>query len=388
MGWKTCHHKALIAMLSKDRSMYNNPSSLDRRSFLTTLALTAAGLTAGLPAKGQPTARRKIKLGYDNYSIRALGLKAPALLDYAVELKLDSVFITDLGALESFEDKYLADLKSRATDRGIDIYLGGGSICPTSAAFTTRYGTAEELLALGIRLAKALGSPVFRAVLGNGRDRRGPGGIDARIAETVKVLKTARARALDAGVKIAIENHAGDMQGWELVSLVEAAGKDFIGITFDSGNAVSALEDPLSALEVMAPYVAATHLRDIMVWEYEDGAMVQWCAVGDGLLDWPRFINRLAQWCPGVSVHFEIISGSNTPVPYLKPEFWEVWPKMRAADFAKFLALAKRGKLREPHLWPSDRQERLEAEREYQRSELERSVKYAREVLRLGVRAG
>jgi sugar phosphate isomerase/epimerase len=368
--------------------MHNNFSSLDRRSFLKTLALTAAGLAAGLPAKGQPTARRKIKLGYDNYSIRALGLKAPALLDYAVELKLDSVFITDLGALESFEDKYLADLKSRAADKGIDIYLGGGSICPTSTSFNNRYGTAEELLALGIRLARALGSPVFRAVLGNGRDRKSPGGIEARIAETVKVLGTARTRALDAGVKIAIENHSGDMQGWELVSMIEAAGKDFVGITFDSGNAVSALEDPLAALEVMAPCVVATHLRDIMVWEYEDGAMMQWCALGDGLVDWPRFIDRLAQWCPGVPVHFEIISGSNTPVPYLKPEFWGVWPKARAADFAKFLALAKRGKPREPHSWPADRQERLKAEREYQKSELERSVKYAREMLGLGVRAG
>jgi len=114
---------------------------------------------------------------------------------------------------------------------------------------------------------------------------------------------------------------------------------------------------------------------------------MQWCALGDGLVDWPKFIDRLAQWCPGVPVHFEIISGSNTAVPYLKPEFWEVWPKARAADFAKFVALARRGKSREPHPWPSDRQERLKAERQYQKSELERSVKYAREVLGLGVRA-
>ncbi len=368
--------------------MHDNLCSLDRRNFLKTVALTAAGLAAGLPAQGQPTVRRKIKLGYDIYSIRSSGLKAPALLDYAVELKLDSVFLTDLGALESFEDKYLADLKARAADKGLDIYLGGGSICPSSTAFNKRYGTADELLALGIRLAKALGSPVFRTLLGSSRDRKSPGGIEARSADMVKVLKAARTRALDAGVKIAIENHAGDMQGWELASLIEAAGKDFVGITYDSGNAVSALEDPLSALEVMAPYVLATHLRNTMVWEYADGAMMQWCALGDGLVDWPKFVDRLAQLCPGVSIHFEIISGSNSSIPYLKPEFWEVWPKARAADFAKFVALAKRGKPRDPHPWPANRQERLKAEQAYQKSELERSVKYARETLGLGVRAG
>ena len=29
---------------------------------------------------------------------------------------------------------------------------------------------------------------------------------------------------MEAGVKIAVENHAGDMQAWELVTLIEEAG--------------------------------------------------------------------------------------------------------------------------------------------------------------------
>ena len=36
------------------------------------------------------------------------------------------------------------------------------------------------------------------------------------MAETVRVLKANRSRILDSGVKLAIENHAGDMQGREL----------------------------------------------------------------------------------------------------------------------------------------------------------------------------
>ena len=34
---------------------------------------------------------------------------------------------------------------------------------------------------------------------------------------------------MDAGLKIAIENHAGDMQARELKMLIEEAGKDFVG---------------------------------------------------------------------------------------------------------------------------------------------------------------
>jgi 3-oxoisoapionate decarboxylase len=45
------------------------------------------------------------------------------------------------------------------------------------------------------------------------------------IDDTVAVLKGVRSRAVDAGVKIAVENHAGDMQSRELKRLVEAAGQ-------------------------------------------------------------------------------------------------------------------------------------------------------------------
>ena len=43
------------------------------------------------------------------------------------------------------------------------------------------------------------------------------------IDETVKVLRAVRSEAEDANVKIAVENHAGDMQAWELVELIKEA---------------------------------------------------------------------------------------------------------------------------------------------------------------------
>src|SRR4029079_7647065 len=124
----------------------------------------------------------------------------------------DSILISDLDAFESLEEKYLKDLKKKAADQGLQIPLGTWSICPTSKAFRKNRGTAEEHLLLAIQSAQALGSPVIRVVLGNGEDRKTPGGIDARIADTVKVCRALRGKAIDAGVKIAVENHAGDMQ--------------------------------------------------------------------------------------------------------------------------------------------------------------------------------
>jgi len=362
----------------------NELPPVSRRQFLVTSAVAGIGLGAGLHAFAEtPNAAgsSKIKLGLDNFAVRGMKWKATQLIDYAVSLKTDSLFITDLDAFENLEDNYLTGLRKKAADSDLQIHVGTWSICPTSKTFRPARGTAEEHLALGIRVAKALGSPVIRVVLGSGEDRKTEGGIEARIADTVKVCKACRTQSIDAGVKIAVENHAGDMQAWELVTLIEAAGKDYVGANIDSGNAVWTMEDPLANLETLAPYVLTSSLRDSAIWESENGATVQWTAMGEGNTDLKTYFQRFAELCPGVPVHIETISGFNREIPYLKSDFWNVWPRARAKDFAQFLALAKKGTPREPH-----RSANAEAEQEYQKGEIERSLKYCKEVLGLGLK--
>jgi sugar phosphate isomerase/epimerase len=358
---------------------------MNRRSFISSTITSTAALTLAplaLSAEGDAAPPRKLRLGFDNFSVRAMGWKAPALLDYAASLKLDSILISDLDAYDSLEDSALKNVRAKAEGLGIQIHAGTWSICPTSKFFKNKWGTAEEHLALGIRVAKTLGSPVIRCILGMGDDRKTPGGIEARIEDTIKVCKACRSQAVDAGVKIAIENHAGDMQAWELVTLIEAAGKDYVGATLDSGNATWTMEDPLQSLETLGPYVLSTGIRDSMVWEYVDGAQVQWTAMGEGLVDWKKYFQRFAELCPNVPVNLEIISGFPHAVPYLKADFWNVWPKARAKEFAVFLSMAKRGKELSSHKSPDKA-----AEQEYQKSELERSLRHCKEVLHVGLKA-
>jgi len=360
--------------------------SIDRRTFLKTISAASAAVAIGGPALAQPAPKRNIKLGLDNFAVRAMGWKAPQLIDYAAKLKTDSLFITDFDAFEKTEDAYLTEIKAKAAYQGLQIQLGTWSICPTSKAFRNKWGTAEEHLALGLRMAKALGSPVLRVVLGNGEDRKTDGGIEARIEDTVKVCKSQRSRALDTGVKIAVENHAGDMQAWELVTLIESAGKDYVGVNMDSGNATWTMEDPLASLETLAPYVVTTSLRDSAVWESANGATVQWTAMGAGTVDLKAYFQRFVELCPGVPVHIETISGFNREIPYLKEDFWKVWPKARAKDFARFVALAKRGKPRDAWKAPAGQDRKL-AEQDYQKGEIERSLRYCKEELGLGLKS-
>jgi 3-oxoisoapionate decarboxylase len=342
---------------------------MNRRSFLHSTALAAAGsaVSNALAAPAQTM------IGMDHFAVRAAGMKAPALIDYAASLKLDCIFLSELGPFESFEDAYLQKLKVQADAAGLNVFTGGMSICSSSNTWKDTWGSPEEHLALLIRMAKILGSPVARCILGNAKDRTTDGGITRHIDACVKALQSVKGRCEAEGVKIAIENHAGDMQSEELRGLIEAAGKGHVGANIDPGNAVWALEHPLHNLEVLAPYIVCSSIRDSAVWETPDGAMIQWTAVGEGSVDFKAYVKRYAEVAPTAPLNVETISGFAKPFPFLKDEFWKPYGAAPAASFAGWLGLMKNGKAIEPYKAPDK-----EAEAKYQKGELERSIAWLR----------
>jgi hypothetical protein len=80
-------------------------------------------------------------------------------------------------------------------------------------------------------------------------------------------------------------------------------------------------------------------------------------------------------------VHIETISGFPRELAYFNRDFWKPFPKARASDLAKFIALAKKGKSIPPH-----RSADAKAEQDYQKDQIERSIKYCQDVLGLGLK--
>jgi sugar phosphate isomerase/epimerase len=345
---------------------------MNRRRFLQSAATAALAAPAAVSSSFAQAAPAKVRIGLDHFAVRATGWKAPQFIEYAGSQKVDTLFLSELLPFESFEDAYLKGLKEQADKAGIALYVGTSSVCPTSARFKNTFGTAEEHLSLCIRVAKALGSPVARCYLGANDDRKGDGGIQRHIESLLKVFAACKSKATDAGIKISIENHAGDMQSHELKSLIEAAGKDWVGANIDPGNATWVMEDPLRHLEVLGPYVNCSSVRDSMIWLNEkDEAVVQWTAIGEGIVDFKAYTKRFADLCPGVPLNIETISGFAKPIPFQKPEFIKElgYEKMPADDLAAFVALAKKGKPIPPFKAPDK-----EADIKYQKGEFERSV--------------
>ena len=360
---------------------------MTRRSFLS--AASAAAVTA-IPAASQQSSR--IRLGFDSYSLRAFRWKAIQILDYAAGLKLDTVQLSGLGDYESTEPAYLQKVKDHAERLQLSIDGGIGCICPTSRSWNPREGTPQEYLEKGLGVCRAVGARSMRCFLGAAVDRRGTVPIEAHIENTVRELKKVRSRALDYGVMIAVENHSGDMQARELRDLIEAAGKDYVAACLDSGNAMWVVEDPMVTLDVLGPYTVTTHIRDSVVFEHPRGAAAQWVALGDGSVDFKAFVERYRQLCPKAAMQLENITGRPPQVlPYLEEDFWKAFPRANGAEFARFVALAKRGRPLMSAMIIADVPGKRSAEydaalREQQRVDLERGLEYAKKSLDVGER--
>ncbi len=362
-------------------------TTTSRRGFLQAMAGAAAlAMTPLASLQAQPTPR--ISLGLDTYSIRGLKWKAPKILEYAAGLKLDAVMISP-ATFEGTDEAYFKQLGEQARRTGIRIQPAFGCICERSTAWKPKQGDPVKYLLECIKQTKALGADRFRTLMGVSQDREQLLPIDAMMEATIKSLRSVRSQAMDAGVKIALENH-GDLHARQLKTLIEEAGKDFVGCCFDAGNPVRMLEDPVAAFEILGPYAFATHMRDSVVYEHPRGAAYQWVALGDGTIDFKRIVSRFAELCPQSVFFLEIVTGRRAEVlPYLEPDFWKVYSKAEITDFAKFLALARRGQPFTGNMIVADEgkqpPEYEAALVQQQRIDSERSIEYAKKSLDIGV---
>ncbi|MEO7271395.1 MAG: TIM barrel protein [Vicinamibacterales bacterium] len=337
--------------MNRERTIFET----DRRGFLTAAGSAAIGLAAsGAGLTGASQRAAKIRIGVDAYSLGAQNWTPFQTLDWASKLHVNMVHFSEVRFLgspkwqEALAPDNLKRIRDRAAELTIDLEIGMRSICPTAADFQSAQkndptlGTADEQIARMVIAAKTIGSPIVRCVQGTQADRRT--GLDQHIAETVKVVKQNRSRLVDAGVKLAIENHAGDMQGRELKGLIEAAGPDCIGACVDTGNAMWTIEDPAATLEALAPYALTSHFRDSYVFNSPQGIASQWTRMGDGNIGIADIIKTYVAKCPGKAVSLEVIVQGNWRVfNYRDPAAWDLFQSVPASSFARFLALAEKG---------------------------------------------
>jgi len=139
-------------------------------------------------------------------------------------------------------------------------------------------------LALGTRTMRitASGSPYSSA-------------LEAQFAVDLDpMLREALRLAEDLGVTLAIENH-GDFTSNALLRLIKRIGSPNLGVTLDTGNLLTVGDDPVEGSRKLAPYVAATHIKDLMPDVGSPGeAPTYWgTPIGEGVVDNAAILGHL-----------------------------------------------------------------------------------------------
>jgi sugar phosphate isomerase/epimerase len=333
-------------------------------------------------------ASRKWPLGINTYCLRFQRWDDRRLIDYCVAQKLEAIFLQDSLDPGVMEPKHWAEVRTWAKQFGLHLETGGGAILPKTM---DTYPQVVALLRKNIERAAAMGSPVVRALLASDRYSMPDGPVERHIETAVRILREVRSQVMDAGLKIAIENHK-ELQAWETRQLIEAAGKEFVGSYLDTGNPVFVAEDPLTTVEELGPYAVSFHLRDSVVYEHPEGVAVQWVPLGEGTIDFKALVSRAAEILPAVHIYCKPITARPPVViPVYSNEFWTKWfPRARSRDLGRFLALARRGRpYNQPHILadlPETRDRYMDALKVQQLDHMERSLQYCRKGLDLGVR--
>ena len=303
--------------------------------------------------------------------------KAPQLITYAAEQRVDAVLFNGFQYFDSLEESHLREIKQLADRHRLIIRIGAGSISKGAVKYNSRYGTPEETLARGIKVATLLGSPTVNCRIGSIEDRYTDGGIQARLEEVAKTMQATRSRAEAAGVTFAFENHAGDTRSEEVLGLIDTVGRDLCGVMLDPGNSLWAMEDPMEQLRKLGPHVQCMSIRDYMVWATSEGATFQWTAIGEGMMDVPAYSAMLHEYCPSVPLFVESISNSPRLIPYLTEAFWKGFPDVPAAGIVDFLALVRKG-YPLPFLEPTTGESQKDFDQRHQKREFEHSIETLR----------
>lgn len=358
---------------------------MTRRDLLrASFALAAAQIKA---------APRSWKLGINTYCLRFQRWNDRQLFDYCVNQKLDAIFLQDSLDPGVRDPKHWAEVRAWAKDTGLHLETGGssmtGAVHPKKPEDRAR--TIAELR-MNISRAAAMGSPFVRTLVAGDRYQLPDGPLDRIIESAAGVLREVRSQAMDLGIKIGIENHK-ELQAWETRTLIETAGKEFVGSYLDTGNPVFVAEDPMTTLEELGPYAVTFHLRDSVVYEEPGGIAVQWVPLGEGTVDFKAIVARAAEIIdPSVYVYCKPITARPPVVlPVYNNEFWtKYFPRARSRDLSRFLALARRGKpYDQPHIMEDvngQRDRYMDALKIQQLDHMERSLQYCRKTLDLGVR--
>jgi len=233
------------------------------------------------------------------------------LMDEAVSLGLDGLHITAADC-ESTEENSLKKIRDSARERGLYLEYNFSLDEKWDPRLTN---TLEE----GIAIAQKLGADIGKVSMDLKRPRplcasRHHPEVMRQLEDLVQRLHVAAPIAEAAGVKLALENHTDSFSS-EVLWLIDQVNHPFVGACVDTANALAVTEDPMVAIESLAPRSFTNHFDDHRIEIEPYGFRYTGVALGDGDIDLKRAyeIIRDRSSMNRINIEVELDAGSDEP---------------------------------------------------------------------------
>lgn len=245
------------------------------------------------------------------------------------------------GGVQVVMSNWTTDFARQVRDRRekLGLYLEGSVAAPKTADDVPRF--EQDVIN-----AREAGATVLRSVCSSGRRYEAYHSADE--FHTVKKnalvsMQLAEPVLRKHKVKLGLENHK-DWRATELAAMMKQVSSEWIGVTLDFGNSIALLEDPMTVVQTLVPYVLSTHVKDMAVEEYPDGFLLAEVPLGKGILDLPKMIALCKQHNPNVTFSLEMITRDPLEIPCLKPDYWATFDDVKGADLARMLHMVRQHK--------------------------------------------
>ena len=206
--------------------------------------------------------------------------------------------------------------------------------------FLPREGEDPSVFEHAVKVAREAGASSLRVVCLLGRryemfDTRE--GWERAVEGFHRQIRTALPIVEKHRMRLGIENH----KDWRVdaqVALLEQYSSEYLGVSLDTGNNISILDDPEETVEKLAPWTFNVHFKDIALVENETGFLMSEVPLGEGILDLKRMVKAIRAAHPEVHFSLEMITRDPLDVPCLTDKYWTSFTEVNGIALARMLS--------------------------------------------------
>lgn len=214
------------------------------------------------------------------------------MMDYMVEVGLEGLHL-DAKSLDQLDNDYLEKVKQYAAEK--NLYLEYNFALKSGNYDSSVQHHIDE----GIDIAHRIGAEVTKIGMNLKRPRPVAASkfhpeMMTQLETVVEKVKQAIPLVEETGVKLALENHT-DAFSEEVLWILEQINHPMVGACIDTVNAIHVTEDPIVAVEKLAPKAFTNHFRDNKLVIHPYGLSFVGAAVGEGDLDMKRSYEIIRQ---------------------------------------------------------------------------------------------